>query len=92
MASDLRTTDEIAKVIGESIGKPELPWVDFTDEQALDGMLKAGLPAEIASNYAEMGAAIRSGKLFGDFMKNKPKTGGTDLETFAKEFALVYNQ
>ncbi|MHA4843588.1 NmrA family NAD(P)-binding protein [Flavitalea antarctica] len=92
VASDLRTTDEIAKVIGESIGKPELPWVDFTDEQALDGMLKAGLPAEIASNYVEMGAAIRSGKLFGDFMKNKPKTGGTDLETFAKEFALVYNQ
>ncbi|RYY25612.1 MAG: NAD-dependent epimerase/dehydratase family protein [Chitinophagaceae bacterium] len=91
VASDLRTTDEIAKIIGEAIGKPALPWVNFTDEQSLDGLLKAGLPPEIAGNYTEMGAAVRSGKMFEEFMKQKPQLSKIRLEQFAKEFAKSYN-
>jgi uncharacterized protein YbjT (DUF2867 family) len=92
VASDLRSTDEIAKVIGEAIGKPDLPWIDFSDENALDGLLKAGLPPEIANNYVEMGSAVRSGILFEDFMKQKPALSKIRLEQFAKEFAEAYKQ
>jgi uncharacterized protein YbjT (DUF2867 family) len=92
VASDLRTTDEIAKVIGEAIDKPGIPWIDFTDKQALDGLLKAGLPPEIASNYVEMGTAVRSGKMFEDFMKQKPSLSRIKLEQFAEEFAMAYKQ
>jgi uncharacterized protein YbjT (DUF2867 family) len=92
VAGDLRTTDEIATAIGESIDKKNLPWINFSDEQALDGLLKAGLPPEIASNYVEMGTSVRSGEMFGDFMKNVPPFSKTGLEQFAKEFAAVYKQ
>ena len=81
----------IAKVLGNAIAKPDLSWVEFSDEQALEGMLQAGLPAEIAKNYVEMGTAIRDGKLHVDFAKNKPQASETKLEDFAIEFAAKYN-
>ena len=69
------------------MGKPELKWIEFTDEQALAGMINAGLPQEIAKNYVEMGTAIRSGVLWEDFNQNKPAFSAIKLEDFAKEFA-----
>jgi uncharacterized protein YbjT (DUF2867 family) len=93
IASDERGTDEIAKVFGDAIGNPALPWVVFSDEQALGGMLQAGLPENIAANYAEMGHAMHSGAMFEDYWKNRPATlGKVKLEDFAKTFAFVYNQ
>jgi uncharacterized protein YbjT (DUF2867 family) len=86
--SDVRTPNEVAKVLGLAIDKPELPWVEFTDEQALGGMKQAGLPDEIAGLYAEMGAGLRTGKIQEDFLTNKISVDGkTKLEDFAKEFA-----
>ncbi len=91
IASEERSTNEIAKVLGTAIGKPEMPWIVFSDEQSFDGMLKAGIPEEIAKNYAEMGHAIQSGKMLEDYWKNHPdKLGKTKLEDFAKTFATVY--
>jgi uncharacterized protein YbjT (DUF2867 family) len=93
IASDERGTDDIARVLGSAIGNPALPWVTFSDEQALGGMLQAGLPENIASNYTEMGHAIHSGAMFEDYWKNRPaELGKTKLEDFAKTFAFVYNQ
>ena len=92
IASDERTTDEIAKIIGSTIDKPALPWVVFTNEQAEAGMLQAGLPEEVAKNYAEMGAALHSGLMMEDYWKNHPaKLGKVKLEDFAQTFAAVYN-
>ncbi|SRR5579871_16226 len=92
IASDERTTGDIAKLIGQAIGKPELPWISFSDEQAFGGMKQAGLPEEIAKNYVEMGVSIRTGKMFEDYFKNRPATlGKTKLEDFASEFANAYN-
>ncbi|WP_419699358.1 NAD(P)H-binding protein [Mucilaginibacter sp. NFX135] len=93
LASDDRTMGPIATVLGTAIGKPELPWVEFTDEQALNGMLQNGLPPEIARNFVEMGTAIRSGILWGDYDQSQPKIqGGIKLEAFAEEFADRYKQ
>ncbi len=92
IASDEVTTDAIAKTIGEAIGKPELPWVEFTDEQSLNGMLGAGLPEEVAKNYTEMGAALRTGIMSEDYWKHRPATlGKVKLADFAAVFAHVYN-
>ena len=92
IASDERQTDEIAKVIGSAIGKPSLPWVVFTNEQAKEGMLHAGLPEEVAKNYTEMGAALQSGIMPEDYWKNHPaKLGKVKLEDFARKFAAIYN-
>ncbi len=92
IASDERTTDEIAGVLGTTVGKPALPWVVFTNEQAFEGMKQAGLTEEIASNYAEMGNALQTGVMQEDYWKNRPaQSGKVKLEDFAKIFARVYN-
>lgn len=94
VVSDERTTNDVAKVIGAAIGKPELPWIDFKDEDSFGGMVGAGLPEEIAKNYVEMGTAVRNGKMFEDYYAHKSsvKISKTKLEDFAKEFAAAYNQ
>lgn len=92
IASDERGTNEIAQVLGKAIGKPELPWVVFSNDDAFNGMLQAGLPEEAAKNYAEMGNAIHTGLMFEDYWKHHPgKLGKVKLEDFATTFATVYN-
>lgn len=93
IASDERTTTEIAAVLGKAIGKNDLQWVNFTDEESFAGMQQAGVPDEIAHNYAEMGSAIRSGEMFSDYYANRPiPMGKTKLEDFAPIFADVYDE
>lgn len=92
IANDEVSTDEIAAAIGNAIGKPEVKWVPFPDDQALTGMQQAGLPEEIAKNYVEMGQAVNSGEMSEDYWKNHPPVlGKTKLADFAKVFAAVYN-
>lgn len=93
IASDEKTTHEVAAILGKAIGKPEIPWVNFKDEDSLGGMLQAGIPEEIAKNYTEMGNAMRTGKMDSDYLKNKPaEFGKNNLEVWSREFAAVYEQ
>ena len=87
IASDVRTNAEVAAVIGNAIGKPGLPWVEFTDEDTKQAMMQNGLPEELAKNFVEMGAGIRSGIFFEDFNE---KGNGVKLEEFASEFAKSF--
>lgn len=92
ISSDERHPDEIAAVLSNAIGKPGTPWVTFTDEQSLGGMLQAGLPPTIAEAYVQMGKALRSGEMQKDFWGHHPeKTGKVTLEDFAKQFAKAFN-
>jgi uncharacterized protein YbjT (DUF2867 family) len=88
--SDVRTVQEVTETLTTAVGKPEVKWVEFTDEQSYGGMLQAGLPEPIASMYAEMNAAVRGGKLFEHFVQHKEVAGKTKLEDFAKEFAAGF--
>ncbi len=91
--SDEKTTYEVAAILGSAIGKPELPWINFKDEDTISGMVQAGLPQDIAENYAEMGAAMRSGEMASDFNNHRPEVfGKTKLEAFAPVFASIYAQ
>jgi uncharacterized protein YbjT (DUF2867 family) len=91
IVSDERSSKEVAAVLGAAIGKPELPYIEFTDEQNLKGALDAGLPYELAANFIEMGKAVRSGEMFADYRKHTVTKGKTKLEDFAKDFAVAYN-
>jgi uncharacterized protein YbjT (DUF2867 family) len=92
ISSDERTTDDIAKILGEAIGKPGTPWVLFTDEQSEKGMLDAGLAPTIAENYTAMGKSLREGLMQADYWKNRPVPGKLKLEEFAGRFAAAYNK
>jgi uncharacterized protein YbjT (DUF2867 family) len=92
IASDERHPEEIAEVLSKAVGKPGTPWVEFTDDQALQGMLQNNLPKTIADGYVELGMGIRSGKVQEDYWKNRPtQLGKVKLEDFAKEFVGVCN-
>jgi uncharacterized protein YbjT (DUF2867 family) len=92
IASDERTPVEVAKVLGAAVGKPELPYIEFSDDDTLNGLKGAGLPEEVAKNYTEMGHALRTGKMGEDYEKNRPQEyGKTKLEDFAQQFAAAYS-
>ena len=89
--SDEKTTDEVAGILGAAIGKPDLKWVNFSDEDTKAGMLQNGVPEDIAKNYTEMGAAMRSGEMAKEFNSIKSaKFGKNRFETFAPAFAAAY--
>ena len=88
IASDKRTADEVAAVLGNAIGKPNLKWVPFTDEQSKGGMVQNGLTEEVANNYVEMGQAVHNGKLFEAY--EDQSFGKVKLEDFAKVFSKAY--
>lgn len=92
VASDDVSPNEIAKVLGEAIGKPDLKWLVISDEQLLNSMLNIGMNPQIANGFVEMQAAQGNGSLYEDYNKNKPDLGKVKLADFAKDFAVVYNQ
>lgn len=93
IVSDHKTTNEVASILGAAIGFPNLKWINFTDEDSLTGMIKAGLSNEIAQNYVEMGAAMRSGAMIEHYLANPPShCGKINLEEFSKQFAEVYHK
>jgi uncharacterized protein YbjT (DUF2867 family) len=89
IVGDEKTGKEIAGTFGKAIGR-ELNWVEFTDEQQKEGLLGAGLPESIATEYANMGNALRNDFMQADLRKNKPALSSIKLEDFAKEFAAAY--
>jgi len=90
VASDERTCSEIASVLGAAIGKPDLTWITFTDEQTQAAMEKNGVPASIAAKLVELNASIRTGAIREDYDVHQPVMGKVKLEDFAKEFAAAF--
>lgn len=93
VASDELTYNELAAILGEAIGNPDLKWVNITDEQMREGLAAASMQPAIAEGMMEMYAAINSGLLYEHYNEHKPKNmGKVKMKDFAKDFAEVYNQ
>lgn len=91
IASDERHPQEIAAVLGKAVGKEQMPWVVFSDEDALNGMKGAGLNDSFARLYMEMGQALQNGTMQEHYHEIGAKpTGKYKLEDFAKGFAAAY--
>jgi uncharacterized protein YbjT (DUF2867 family) len=89
--SDEKNGKEIAQLLGDAIGHPQLPWITFSNEQLLQGAMQNGFSEHMALKFVELGVSIQSGRLFEHYRLNKPVTfGKRNLESFAKEFAAVY--
>ncbi|PJZ24414.1 NAD-dependent dehydratase [Leptospira hartskeerlii] len=92
IASDEASPNEVAKLLGEAIGKSDLKWTAISDEQLLNGMILAGMNPKAAKGFTEMNASRRGGVLYEDYYRNRPILGKTKLKNFALEFAKVYDQ
>lgn len=91
IVSSEHTGAEVASIIGNAIGKPQLPWVEFKDEDVVNGVTGTGASLDVAKNYAEMGNAIRTGIMFEDYYTSKNVAKGKiSFEAFAKELAKSF--
>lgn len=90
VASDEVSPNEIAKAIGEAIGKPDLEWKIIPDEELLNNWLSIGFNGQVAQGFVETQASQGSGTLYEDYHKHRPVLGKVKLADFAKEFAIAY--
>ena len=86
VASDERTADEVAQVLGAAIGQPHLPWLAFTNAQMQASLTSHGLPADRAAEIVAIYVSIRTGALGEDYEQHKPALGQIKLEERAELF------
>lgn len=93
VASEEVTYQELTTTLGTAIGKPDLKWVQITDEQLQENLIAVGMQPAIAGKMTEMYAAIRSGLLYKHYNRNKPHAlGKVKLKDFARDFAKAYEK
>lgn len=92
IASDEVSPNEVAKILGETIGNPDLKWIAVPDEQMLNALTGVGMNPQIAKGLVEMNASRRGGVLYEDYQKHKPILGKVKLTDFAKDFANAFNK
>jgi len=91
VASDEVSPNEIAKALGEAIGKPDLQWQVIADEELLTNWLNIGFNEQVAKGFIELQASMGTGVLYEDYYQHQPTLGKVKLADFAKEFATIYN-
>ena len=82
--------DEVTKIFGEKIGKPDLQYVQFSAEDAKKGMMDSGISADVSDQLLEMGQAINRGLIAGNQPRTAENTTSTSIEEFADFFAQAY--
>ncbi len=92
VASDEISPNEIARVLGEAIGKPDLQWEVIPDETLLEAWLGIGFNEQIAKGFVAFQASQRSGVFYEDYNRHRPVLGKVKFRDFAQEFARVYHQ
>lgn len=93
IASDDRTGNEAAKILGAAIGKPDLQWIAISDEEMEKSMIQKGVPQHTIDNAIALNRSIHNGNMRGNYDKvGAYPTGKIKLKDFAKEFAAVYNK
>ena len=82
---------EATSILGKAVGKADLPYVQFSPEDELQGALKNGLPLPIAEGYRDLYNALNFGSYQDGFERNASNTTPTTFEWFAEnEFARAY--
>jgi uncharacterized protein YbjT (DUF2867 family) len=54
---------EMTKIIGDRIGMPDLKYVQFSEKDAITGLVSMGLSLNIAESFVEMSQGISTGKI-----------------------------
>ncbi len=92
VASDEISPNEIARILGEAIGIPDLKWKVISNKQLLKNWLEIGFNPQIANGFVEMQTSQGNGLLYNDYYKNRPILGNVKLVDFAKEFSILFHQ
>lgn len=93
VVSDEINGKEIAQKLGNTVGKTDLKWAQFPDDEMFQNLLQQGMNEQMATTYIiDMGIALRNGSLLETYFKERTELlGKIKFDDFAKEFALAYN-
>jgi uncharacterized protein YbjT (DUF2867 family) len=84
------TMTQATRIIGKAIGKPDLKYVQLSDQKAEEALLAAGMTHQVIKLYLEMNRGFNEGK-FAPTQKMTPDhTGMTTFEEFAQVFSQIY--
>lgn len=93
VGSEELTCNDVARILGEAIGQPDLQWVLISPEEAQQHLEKAGLPQRSAELLIELQTGHHSGIIGEDYFQHRPeKLGKVKTVDFAKAFAARYHQ
>jgi uncharacterized protein YbjT (DUF2867 family) len=84
------THAEAARIIGQAIGRPDLPYVQIPYEQMVQILIGAGLSENVATTYVEMARAFNEGRVKSLEGRKPSNTTPTRFEDFAAELAAAY--
>ena len=89
-ARDLTYTD-VATMIGEAIGVPDLQYVQLPDEELAEILTEAaGFSPDFAAQFVEFNQALTEGRLHSLEGRNQRNTTPTEFEEFAVALAQAY--
>lgn len=89
-AADL-SMNEVAEILNKGLGT-QIPYVAFSQEEAFNGMVQAGIPATIAHGYGELFDALNSSEYQVGYARTPENTTPTTLEWFVEnEFKHAWN-
>jgi uncharacterized protein YbjT (DUF2867 family) len=92
VASEEISCNDVARILGTAISKPDLQWILITDQELQNRLESFGINKVIAAGLVEMQANMHSGPFYDDYYRNKPVLGNVKLTDFAKEFTAAFNQ
>lgn len=82
---------EVTSIIGNAIGKPELKYVQLSDEQVQTALTQMGVSLDVARLILEMASALNSGRVSALEERSAENTTRTSFESFvADEFVPRY--
>ncbi len=81
---------EVARILGERIGKPELAYVQLSEADMGGAMVEAGLSPSFAGLYIEMTRAFNEGRVGPGAGRNAGNTTATRFEDFAADLRQAY--
>jgi uncharacterized protein YbjT (DUF2867 family) len=84
------TMPEAAGILGATIGKPDLRYVQADPAQAKAGMVQLGFSRNVADLIEEMSQALSDGRINATFSRDAASFTPTTLESFAPVFAQAY--
>jgi uncharacterized protein YbjT (DUF2867 family) len=83
--------NEVTKVLGNAINKPDLAYVQFPYDQAKQAMLQWGISESVAQAFVGLTEGINTGR-FDTEKRDESSTTPTTIEDFSKTFTYIYNQ
>jgi uncharacterized protein YbjT (DUF2867 family) len=83
--------NEIAKIIGTEVGRPDLKYVQFSDKDYKKGLIQSGYISEnVVDSLIKMEGAFNSGRALNAHTRTAENSTPTNLEEFAKDLAYAY--